>query len=112
MAKIKSKIKYLLALVPAFGITSVTAQESEPSSAGSSEAAGTQEVLVGKLDHFQTILGLFCSDPTVGLNSSSKNKKHTCPYRFDFNNLSVCLLCVCLSKSVCLSESVCPCLFD
>ena len=27
MAKIKSKIKYLLALKPAFGITSVTAQK-------------------------------------------------------------------------------------
>ena len=37
MAKIKSKIKYLLALIPAFGITGIDAQESEGTS-GSSQA--------------------------------------------------------------------------
>ena len=40
MAKIKSRIKYLLALIPVFNIGFVSAQESEqPSSSGSSSSA-------------------------------------------------------------------------
>ena len=40
MAKIKSRIKYLLALIPAFGMNSLVAQESDsPRSADSSSEA-------------------------------------------------------------------------
>ena len=44
MAKIKSKIKYLLALIPAFGITGIHAQESEGTwfiTTGAASASGS-----------------------------------------------------------------------